>query len=835
VFLLVYLAGLEMPLDEIGRSLRGGGSAVGALGFALPFLALYGLCTLFGLGLEASLFAGLVFGLTALPVSVRVLMDLGLSDHPIGRTIVACAVLTEVCALTGLGILLSIRGAASFEAALATAAVTLIKTALLVSIVVTFVQAFRLTTGTVPSAQRFFRGAVAVLRGREALFGVATLFVLAFAGASQLLGLHFVVGAFFGGLLLSPQILGEWNFKQIQRTTSAATFGLLAPIFFGLIGLRFAPDALLLRPDLVVALAAAGFAAKYAAGALAARAIGQDRLSARAVGIGLTMHGVLELVIANLALELGVFDASLFSTVVLVSLASTIIVPPLLRRQASRLREASPEAVKGRPSGAGEPPPRAPPAPVRPKIVLLGGGRVAVEVARALGRCTIVEKSEDQARYLRLVLTEAVVQVGDAARPADLARAGVGPGTTVLAVTDDPAANEAAVREAVRLRASRVIARAERAAEADRLRSAGADEVVNVAEEAATALVQEIYPLGESMAEVHLAKGSPAVAKPVGGLALPLGVSLRSVTRRGRVLVPTRDLLLQGRDAIVLSGPPASIEAARRALLGNRHGRQALCAYCFVSLDQAAAELVAAEVAPLALGSGGALAAIVPVAPDVDAGAAAATGALLRYAPGAQVLDGFGLSAADLDSALAQDEVIRLAEAPRGDEAEPAEDEGLLGLVAVPVSLVGRGRGRITPRRAAALPVVLGLPLYVAARGRPPEHVTAIIDGTESAEAVGSLACDAALTLGARLSLVVVGFEGDREPHEQADFVQNYARVAGLGHVEVTEFSEPAPHAVARAAAANAGLIVAPAAGRALNGRALLEAAAEGGASVLLV
>jgi hypothetical protein len=118
----------------------------------------------------------------------------------------------------------------------------------------------------------------------------------------------------------------------------------------------------------------------------------------------------------------------------------------------------------------------------------------------------------------------------------------------------------------------------------------------------------------------------------------------------------------------------------------------------------------------------------------------------------------------------------------------------------------------------------------LAARGEPPETITALIDGTEAAELGGVVAVNAALASGARVTLVVVSYEGDREPHEQADFVLNYARGAGLGAIE-----ENAISAVERALRSGAHLVVAPAAGRALKSRALVEMAVRRQASVLLV
>ena len=71
--------------------------------------------------------------------------------------------------------------------------------------------------------QRF----VAKLKGKETLFAVVLVFVIAFASFSEFLGLDFVVGAFFGSMLLSHELLGKENFEEIQKTASNVTMGFL--------------------------------------------------------------------------------------------------------------------------------------------------------------------------------------------------------------------------------------------------------------------------------------------------------------------------------------------------------------------------------------------------------------------------------------------------------------------------------------------------------------------------------------------------------------------------------------------------------------------------------
>jgi Kef-type K+ transport system membrane component KefB/Trk K+ transport system NAD-binding subunit len=848
VFLLVFLAGLEMDIGEIGHAVRGRGVLVGLLGFLFPFLGGFALGTYALLPIEGSLFLGLALGLTALPVSVRILMDLGLTEHSIGKVVISAAILTEVITLTLLGVIIAFQDQepADLQEALYLGTLTVIKTLLLFSFVLTAVQVIRLTTGVVPGAQRAYRRTLGMLRGRESLFALSILFVLTFAGVSQVLGLHFVVGAFFGGLLLTGRLLGDYNYKQVYKTTSAITFGFLAPIFFGFIGLQFVPDAVVVQPLMAALVLGVGFAAKLAGGFIGARAAGRSSPESVTVGLGLTIHGVLELVIANLALHLGIFTVELFSMVVLLSVASTVLAPPLLRWAVRRIPKEKP-AERAAGAGAGAKPPAVPrpevlPVPEAP-IIIVGGGRVALEIARAIGPCTIVERDEEQARAIASSLSEARVIIGSATDEESLGRAGLRAGAVVLAVTDSDAANETVVRLARKAGARRVIARTEQTREVERLRQLGADAVLNSAEETASAILLELYPPDATMTEIVVPKGSPAVGKHLLELKLPRGTVVRSVSRRARVIVPTPDLMIEPRDNIILSGSPQGLKAARDVLLGPRSGGESVNVLAAVPADEEAAALLAREAGAIATLSRGAVIAAVPwespsgpFAPKVEA--------VFRSAGcEAQVTRGYGLSPADLQDALSSARTPAPADAaPSARSANPVDAPGPaprsaheVWLVALPKQAVGKADGQVPPRRLPALPSTLGAPVLVARSGHAARTVTALIDGAEGADRAGTLACDIARILNARLVLLVVRQEDEPEPLEQAVFIEAYARNAGVGAVERQEVEHASAPIVERQLRRAVDLVVLPSMPRAVRGRFIAQLASTGEHSVLLV
>jgi Kef-type K+ transport system membrane component KefB len=85
----------------------------------------------------------------------------------------------------------------------------------------------------------------------------------------------------------------------------------------------------------------AAFVGKFVGAGLAARWVGLTRQEAAAVGAGMSARGAVELVIADIALEAGLFEVApgtapvvehIFSAVVIMAVLTTLVTPVLLKR-----------------------------------------------------------------------------------------------------------------------------------------------------------------------------------------------------------------------------------------------------------------------------------------------------------------------------------------------------------------------------------------------------------------------------------------------------------------------------------------------------------------------
>ena len=120
------------------------------------------------------------------------------------------------------------------------------------------------------------------------------------------------------------------DFDKVQRSISGITMGFLAPIFFATMGISFNFCALNDGLLLIIVLFASFFS-KIFGGYLGGRLAGFNNEKSMTLGLGLNARGIIELVIANIALSKGFIDVSVFSILVLMALLTTILTPFLLK------------------------------------------------------------------------------------------------------------------------------------------------------------------------------------------------------------------------------------------------------------------------------------------------------------------------------------------------------------------------------------------------------------------------------------------------------------------------------------------------------------------------
>lgn len=321
VILFMFLVGVELNTDLL-RTRAHAALAISHASIALPFLC-GGLLAipLFSRFAETNvtftnftLFLGVAMSITAFPVLARILADRNLTKTKLGGIALNCAAIDDATAWCLLAVITGIVGARADAG-------------------------YWVVGGTVAYLVAMFF----IVRPLLKLFlqkiedrdvnrlGMAVIFlgVLASALATELIGIHALFGAFvFGGMIPHHSRIAHQVTSQLQHVVGV----LLLPAFFAYVGMRTQIQLVDRAEQWLWCAAIIGVATfgKFGGTILAARWSGLPWREGALLGTLMNTRGLMELIVLNKGLELGVISPTLFAMLVIMALVTTIMTGPLL-------------------------------------------------------------------------------------------------------------------------------------------------------------------------------------------------------------------------------------------------------------------------------------------------------------------------------------------------------------------------------------------------------------------------------------------------------------------------------------------------------------------------
>jgi Kef-type K+ transport system membrane component KefB len=336
VFFLMLLAGLQMDPREIRKAgFRGG--ILSILAFSLPYVAGFGVAALFGLGIVQSMFVGLLLSITAVPVSTIVLMQFGILETKVGNTVITAAVINDIFALVILSIVLQLHGANGAPVnVLETMVNSVIKILLFIGGIFLIDILFRKANVWFQRRGTYF---FEKLHTKEAAFGILLISTILVSVIAQVvIGLHFIIGTFFSGLIVYKEIIRRENFERVYGIISAISFGFFAPIFFAVIGININMDSIANNLPFFIVLAIVAVVTKVGGGYIGSRLIKFSKDESLAIAFLMNGRGMVELVIASIGFTSGIIDSTIFSITVTIGWATTILAPILSRPYVMKIK-----------------------------------------------------------------------------------------------------------------------------------------------------------------------------------------------------------------------------------------------------------------------------------------------------------------------------------------------------------------------------------------------------------------------------------------------------------------------------------------------------------------
>lgn len=263
-----------------------------------------------------SLFLGVSMSVTAFPVLARILTDKRIQRTPLGVTALTCAAVDDATAWCMLALVSGVATAQVGDAG---------RTVLLAAAFVAFVffvvrpLVRRLADSLEAKPEGPSLDVLALVLGAMLLCAVAT----------DAIGIHALFGAFlFGAVVPHDGRLAE----HLRHRLEDVVVVLFLPIFFAFTGMRTRIGLVSGWQDWAVcaAIIAVATAGKFGGSFVAARLAGLGRLESAALGILMNTRGLMELIVLNVGLDMGVISPTVFAMLVIMALVTTFATSPAL-------------------------------------------------------------------------------------------------------------------------------------------------------------------------------------------------------------------------------------------------------------------------------------------------------------------------------------------------------------------------------------------------------------------------------------------------------------------------------------------------------------------------
>jgi CPA2 family monovalent cation:H+ antiporter-2 len=487
VVLLMFEIGVEFPVARL-RRVRAVAIGGGLLALLLIGAIAMAIGRALGFPLVQQVFFGATMSLASTMVALKMLLDAGEIDTPHGEIAVGITLVEDLCLITMLVVLPAWAGAGED---------------VWHPLLLALGKASALFSGTFFVGRLFLPAlfaAVARLRSRELFVLMVILVVIGTTVGLAALGLSPALGAYLAGVVVSRSHYSRQVLAELVPNRD-----LFASLFFVSVGMLVNPLLLWRHPWTLLVVVGVITLLRPLVLASVVRAFGYPGSTAIMTGVVLAQVGELSFVLAKLGADRRFITEDLYGLVLGGALISILINPLLLRYGAPRLLDWF-----GR--GTMEPalleePPVGTPGPAN-HIVICGCGRIGSEIVAQLKAqgipYVVIELNPIRVDELRLQGEPCLF--GDASNHHILKAASV-ERARLLAITHyDSTAAEVTIRQALQIRPSlEIIARAHSSKELDRLRNAGASQVVMPEFEAGMEFLRwTLEHLGASAAEAEM-------------------------------------------------------------------------------------------------------------------------------------------------------------------------------------------------------------------------------------------------------------------------------------------------------------------------------------------
>jgi len=328
VIFFMLSAGFEIDLRKLMKTFKEG-LIVALIGVLLPFMLGMSLGYRYSMNFVQSFALATCLSITAIGLSVRVFMDLGMLTSRIGLTVVNAAVDDDVIGLILMSIAFTLI---SEEKGFHDVMITSISSSAF--LIAGFMLGVLLTSNAKLRGliRSLFLGSIKSLPLRLTLI-IAIAFL--FGYLAKLAGLHEIIGVFIAGMVLNTLMGAE---ERAEREIIDFTFAFFALLFFAYMGVKTDLRTLQNITWFSLELIGLAFIGKFLGGLLGSIIAGLNLREAIVVGIAMNSRAAVELVIANAFYSLGIFSKEVLTALVIMASITSLTTPILLRISIGKIK-----------------------------------------------------------------------------------------------------------------------------------------------------------------------------------------------------------------------------------------------------------------------------------------------------------------------------------------------------------------------------------------------------------------------------------------------------------------------------------------------------------------
>ena len=335
LFFIIFLIGFEMRTETLRRNIPKA-SLITLTSFAIPLtIAVFVSLHIFQFSPVADFVVALSISVPSISIISVMVMEYGLLESAVGHVILASVAITDIAAFV-------------FLAAVSQSASNTVLLLLYLMIfigVYAFIDYF--LNKRTKSFQLLLNRTSKYLKSEDISYAILIAIGLLLSFVFQAIGISYILGAFFAGLILHEELIGRESFGRISRTLGRFNRGFFIPLFFGFAGVEasLVSGYSLLFPLAILVIISVGVAILLTyVGVLNLFKPNDEeipsryeiRQAARQIAVILSGRGAVGIIIVSVALTYGLINNLAYSLVIVGTTVISIITPMLLGREMKR-------------------------------------------------------------------------------------------------------------------------------------------------------------------------------------------------------------------------------------------------------------------------------------------------------------------------------------------------------------------------------------------------------------------------------------------------------------------------------------------------------------------